>query len=174
MTRFHPCGSAEDRLAIRDLAEGYAWAIDHHDAEAFSNLFTADGRLVTYHGNDPTETPRNAHTGPAALQRIVTTLALMYPRTLHLVCNHWSAVDGDTAQAFTACSAHHLTPDPYGHGATDYVMLIQYHDDVVRQPSGAWKIQERRMLLAWSGVQPVVGDEVRGGTGLAGWQAFHP
>lgn len=163
--------SPEDRFALRDLAEGYAFAIDHHDRQAFEALFHEDASLVTFVGNDPGDEPRNTHTGHAALGRIVDVLATMYPRTFHLVGNHRCAVDGDSATGEAYCVAHHLTPDPFRHGATDYVMVIRYLDDYGRR-DGVWRFTRRRMLLEWSGTYPVIGDEVHGGGGLAAWHAL--
>jgi ketosteroid isomerase-like protein len=134
-----------DRLALRELGEQYAWAVDRRDRDAFLAVFHADGVLVLLDHADPEKVTatRSGHAELAA----VTELIARYERTFHFVGNARYAVDGDRATGEVYCLAHHLTPNR--HGGTDHVMLIRYQDTYSRR-EGRWGIDERRLVTDWT------------------------
>ena len=45
------------RIAVRALAEGYAYALDHRDVELLESLFVPEGELVVHHPDRPGAQP---------------------------------------------------------------------------------------------------------------------
>jgi hypothetical protein len=132
-----------DRLALRDLVEGYAHGCDARDADVLRACF-ADGATLTVHwsGRDAT-----TMTFPAGAEHIAASLA-RYDRTLHFIGNHRAEVHGDDATGITYCFAHHIT------GTDDHVMAIRYHDTYRRTPDG-WRIVERHLHEDWTEARTV-------------------
>jgi ketosteroid isomerase-like protein len=137
-----------DRMALRSLADQYAWAVDRRDRDGFLEVFHPDGVLVLLDHADPTvvTATRAGHAELAA----VTELIARYERTFHFVGNARYEIDGDRATGEVYCLAHHLTPNR--HGGTDYVMLIRYLDAYSRR-DGVWRIDERRLVTDWTEVR---------------------
>ena len=110
-----------DRLALRALADQYAWAVDRRDRDGFLGVFHPDGVLVLLDHADPTVVTATRR-GHAELADITERIA-RYDKTFHFVGNARYEIDGDRATGEVYCLAHHLTPDR--HGGTD---LVQNRD----------------------------------------------
>lgn len=130
--------SLSDILEIRDLAFGYAQAVDRHDGEAYGALFIEDGVL---------EGSGYFSRGRDQLSKIPSFTAKRYLKTFHAVLNHRVAVSGDTASGEVYCTAHHLSEA--GEGLSDYVMFIRYQDDYARTPQG-WRFVRRELAVDWT------------------------
>ena len=134
--------SLEDRLALRELAERYARAVDRRDWELAATLFTEDCVLV----------------GPGyelvGREKILAGLRLIdrYRATQHSVHNQLVEVSGDRASGETYCTAHHLyeregRPRKLSWG-------IRYQDRCVRE-AGAWRYARRELLRDWAQDLPI-------------------
>ncbi|HEX6475929.1 MAG TPA: nuclear transport factor 2 family protein [Acidimicrobiales bacterium] len=139
-----------DRLALRELSDRYASAVDRRDVEALVELFTDGAELSVY---DPAhaEAPSRVRRGRPELAEIPRLIA-RYPKTFHFVGNALYEIDEDVATGEVYCVAHHLIDDP--EGATDHVMLIRYIDDYLRCDDGRWRISGRRLLVQWTEDRP--------------------
>jgi hypothetical protein len=134
---------AADRLALRALADEYAWRTDHYDYDGYADLFVEDGE-VTAVNHGETE-PFFRARGREELKGVVHGND-QFERTFHAVENHRCQLDGDRATGVTYCTAHHLMSNN-GRPRT-LVMLIRYHDAYSRTDSG-WKFQSRQLAFAW-------------------------
>ncbi|MGZ4683125.1 MAG: nuclear transport factor 2 family protein [Acidimicrobiales bacterium] len=136
-----------DRLALSDLADGYAAAADRRDGVAFAALFLPEATLtIVRDGAEP-----SVHTGHEQLARIPEMLR-RYRLTLHVVTNHQCTIDGDEAHGGAICQAHHLVDGD--DGTTDLVLNIRYHDTYAR--TGAeWRIATREVHILWTSTHVV-------------------
>jgi hypothetical protein len=140
--------TVEDRLALRELVDAYALAVDQRDETWFRSLWLPDARLTTHAGDGP---PQGDMQGVDAISR-VTTLIARYPLTLHVVANHVCRLDGHDPGAATGeayCIGHHLTPTDDGRH-DDYVMAIRYIDRYGRDDGGAWRFATREVRRQWT------------------------
>jgi hypothetical protein len=164
-----PAGSAlplGDRLALRELVDAYAMAVDRRDEAWFRSLWLPDARLTTHAGDGP---PQGDMQGVDAIAR-VTTLIQRFPLTLHVVANHLCRVDPDApddqppaaAVGEAYCVGHHLTPTDDGRH-DDYVMAIRYIDRYGRDGGGAWRFATREVRRQWTRHETVDG-HLPGGT----------
>jgi hypothetical protein len=141
----------DDRLALRELVDAYAMAVDQRDEAWFRSLWLPDARLTTHAGDGP---PQGDMQGVDAIAR-VTTLIARYPLTLHVVANHLCRLDGDgtgaddRAVGEAYCIGHHLTPTDDGRH-DDYVMAIRYIDRYGRDDGGAWRFATREVRRQWT------------------------
>ena len=139
-------GQIVDRLALRDLSDRYARAVDRRDVEAIVELFTDDAALSVYEPATA-EAPSRVRRGRAEIAEIPRLIA-RYPKTFHFVGNALYEIDDDLATGEVYCVAHHLIDDP--EGATDHVMLIRYIDTYLRCDDRRWRISDRRLLVDWT------------------------
>jgi uncharacterized protein (TIGR02246 family) len=136
-----------DRLALRELVDAYARAVDRRDGEGFAALFTQDGQVYT--------DPARRNQGWAALRAIPPRLA-RYHKTTHFVGQHTVNLDGDTATGEAYCLAHHLY-DINGR-TVNRIMSIRYQDQYVRSGAG-WLFKERRLEVDWIEHRPLGSEE---------------
>jgi uncharacterized protein (TIGR02246 family) len=141
-----------DRLALRQLVDDYARAVDQPDGDAAAALFTPDGLLRICERGTPE--PVRERQGRAAIATAMSGLG-RYDTTLHVVANHYAAIDGDTASGETYCLAHHVR-DVEGQGPMDYVMAIRYLDAYRRTDEG-WRIERRELQVEFTEDRPVTG-----------------
>ena len=131
------CASVEDRLALRELAERYARAVDRRDWALAETLFTRDCVLV---GPGYELVGRDAIL--AGLRRID-----QFRATQHSVHNQLVEVDGERASGETYCTAHHVYERDGRPRMLDWG--IRYQDRCVRE-GGAWRYARRELLLDWA------------------------
>jgi ketosteroid isomerase-like protein len=138
-----------DRLAIRELVDGYAHCADRRDADGQQALFAEDCRFVVYmdgQGSDPTQ----ALHGREALTPVFAALN-DYQSTMHFNGQSTVALDGDSATGESYCIAHHLfTVD--GERRL-MVAWLRYGDTFVRR-GGGWLFAERRLYVDWTETRP--------------------
>ena len=132
--------SADDRLAIADLATTYARAVDRRTFGLLDEVFTVDGVL---------DTGRGVRTG---LDEIVAAMQGLhrYEVTRHVLGQQLVEVTADRprrARAETYCDAHHLVVD--GDRRVDWRMHLRYVDEVVRTDAG-WRIARRTLHTDWT------------------------
>jgi 3-phenylpropionate/cinnamic acid dioxygenase small subunit len=135
-----------DRLAIEDLALGYATTVDQRDRDGFVNLFTEDGELSLWPpGADrPEMTFRRRDRLAEVISRLDGVGA-----TMHVMSNHRIELAGNVATGVVYCRAYHLLRGASGSAGEVFVMVIQYRDRYVRTPDG-WRIGERLLLRQWN------------------------
>jgi ketosteroid isomerase-like protein len=135
-----------DRLALRELSDRYARAVDRRDVESFAELFTDDAELSVH---DPAEAkaPSRARRGRDELSEVPRLIG-QYRKTFHFVGNALYEIDDDSATGEVYCAAHHLIDDP--DAVTAHVMLIRYLDSYRRCDDGRWRISRRRVLVDWT------------------------
>jgi ketosteroid isomerase-like protein len=139
-------GDSADRIALRDLVERYAWAVDARDIDAEVGLFAEEGVLLSHlmAGTEETPLERRGHT---QLRRALELGLAQYQRTTHVIGGQVVELAGDEARGTTQCLAHHVYRA--GDGADRLlVMAIRYHDRYCKQ-DGSWRFAERRLRLEW-------------------------
>jgi ketosteroid isomerase-like protein len=136
---------AADRLAIRELVEGYAHCADRRDAKGQMALFTPDTHFVVFmNAKDPTPS-QELHTREALapvfddLNKYAATMHFVGQSTILTLTN-----DRATGEAYTL--AHHLTID----GAKRQLMIatLRYNDSFVKT-NGEWLFAERLLYVDW-------------------------
>lgn len=138
-----------DRVAIRDLVDAYARAVDRFDGAAAAACFTPDGVLAVFRGGE--QAPVSERTGREAIARAIDGLT-RYDVTLHVVANHYVALDGVTAEGETYCLAHHVHATDDG-GRADFVMAIRYLDRF-RHLGEGWRIERRELHVEFTEDRP--------------------
>jgi uncharacterized protein (TIGR02246 family) len=131
-------GTIADEQALLHLANRYAQAVDHRDAEALVSAFTEDGII---------ERPGSVWQGHEKLRGIIARLNTLYGSTFHTVRNQTAVIDGDTAQAETYCVAMHILNSTDGERMR-MDMGIRYQDSFVRQ-DGVWRFARRELIVDW-------------------------
>jgi SnoaL-like domain len=136
---------AADRLAIRELIEGYAHCADRRDAKGQTSLFTADTHFVVYmNAKDPT--PSQELHSREALAPVFAELN-KYDATTHFLGQSTIfTLTGDRGTGETYCLAHHVTAD--GGSRRLMVASLRYLDRFVKM-DGVWLFAERRLYVDW-------------------------
>jgi uncharacterized protein (TIGR02246 family) len=129
-------GKPADVIAVRQLAERYAVAVDRHDGAMFAAQFTEDGVLIAMRGD---------FVGRERLAAVPPMLRDIYRSTFHAVLNQVVDFDGDDAAGETYCIARHYYDDPVGRTAC-YEMTIRYQDRF-RRVNGTWLIARRELAV---------------------------
>lgn len=136
---------SDDRAQLRELVDAYARCADRVDNEGLAALFTPDGVLRICERGNPE--PVRQRFGRAEISEAIKGLT-RYEVTMHLVGNHYSEIDGDSATGETYCRASHITVHDDG-SRTNHVMNIRYLDQFVRLPEG-WRIATRELQVEWT------------------------
>ena len=136
---------AADRLAIRELIDGYAHCADRRDADGQKALFTEDTRFLVYMKGPGTE-PTQELNGRKALTPVFDDLN-RYQATTHFNGQSTIALDGDRATGESYCLAHHL----FTENGTRKLMVasLRYLDSFVKI-GGAWLFAERELYVDWT------------------------
>src|SRR6195256_4627516 len=136
---------AADRLAIRELVEGYAHCADRRDAQGQMALFTPDTHFVVYmNARDPT--PSMELHSREGLAPVFADLN-KYHATTHFVGQSTiTSLSGDRATGEAYCLAHHVTVD--GSKRRLMVASLRYNDTFVKT-DGAWLFAERLLYVDW-------------------------
>ncbi|UKB85763.1 nuclear transport factor 2 family protein [Chryseobacterium sp. MEBOG06] len=134
---------AEDRLAIRELVDRYAYCADTRDAKGQMALFTNDTNFEVYY--DPkADSPSEVYTGRPSLFPVFDNLN-SYSATMHF--NGQSTIlslNENTATGITYCIAHHQTFE--NNIQKLMVAYIRYKDRFVKQDE-KWFFAERKLLV---------------------------
>ena len=135
---------AEDRLAIRQLVDDYAYCADTRDAQGQMALFTEDTHFVVYM-DAKSDTPSQVINKRADLFPVFDNLNA-YKATMHFNGQSSVKLNGDKATGIAYCMAHHLTIEDEKQKLM--IAAIRYHDIFVRQ-NGKWHFAERKLLVDW-------------------------
>lgn len=135
---------AEDRLAIRELVDRYAYCADTRDAQGQMDLFTEDTNFEVYY--DPKSgVPSQVVSSKADLFPVFDNLNF-YDATMHFNGQSTVKLNGENATGIAYCMAHHLTLED---GQQKFmVAAIRYEDKFVKQ-DGKWLFAERKLLVDW-------------------------
>ena len=147
-------GDSADRIALRDLVERYAWAVDARDIDAVVDLFCEEGVLLSQLTAGTEETPLERR-GHAQLRRALELGLAQYQQTTHVVGGQVVELAGSEAGGTTQCLAHHVYQSDAGDDRL-LVMAIRYHDRY-RKQDGSWRFAERRLRLEWRDDRPLAG-----------------
>jgi hypothetical protein len=140
--------SGPDRAALRELVEAYALAADSGDPAAVAALFTPGGRLVVHHDPDRPE-PTGVRTGREEITAAIATLG-RFRATTHLVGAHRARRVGGRATGETTGMAYQLLVDE--EHTTLEVLGIRYLDEYALV-DGAWRFEERHVIVRWREVR---------------------
>ncbi|MGH2727172.1 MAG: nuclear transport factor 2 family protein [Actinomycetota bacterium] len=129
-----------DRLAIDDLLDAYAAALDTKDWGSLRTLFTPDA-IVDY-----TEEGGVRGSIEDAITWFQTTLA-SFTASQHFVTNRRVKVDGDEASVH----AYIFSPlgVPSGDGALTLVFAGGFYEDVLRRTADGWRFAARTIRASW-------------------------
>jgi len=136
---------AADRLAIRELVEGYAHCADRRDAKGQMALFTAETHFVVYmNAKDPT--PAQELHSREALAPVFADLN-QYDATTHFVGQSTIfTLEANRATGETYCLAHHV----FMKDEKRRLMLASLrYLDTFAKTDGAWLFAERLLYVDW-------------------------
>ena len=132
----------QDKAAIIEVMNLYAFALDAHEWDLFDGIFTEDVVMdmgligVTWTGR--TEFKQGLQNSCAALDA-----------HQHLMTGHLVHVDGDTARAF--CYGNWTLVREAAEGGRTWLGMGWYNDELVRV-DGGWKFSRRVCrLISWTG-----------------------
>jgi hypothetical protein len=134
----------EDRIAIRELIDQYAYCADTRNAEGQMAIFTGDTNFEVYM-DEKILTPTQVIKGSKNLRPVFDDLN-QYLSTMHFNGQSTVKFDGDKATGTTYCRAYHLkVPD----GVQKLMIAgIRYYDTMVKQ-DGVWLFSERKLKVCW-------------------------
>jgi hypothetical protein len=136
---------AADRLAIRELVDGYAHCADRRDAEGQMALFTVNTHFVVYMNAKDLQPAMELHSREA-LAPVFADLN-KYEATTHFVGQSTIfTLTGDQATGETYCLAHHFTVD--GGKRRLMVASLRYLDTFVKIDD-TWLFAERLLFVDW-------------------------
>jgi hypothetical protein len=126
------------RRQIEDLVLRYSRGIDRLDAEAVRSCYHPDGT--------------DEHTGFSGVRddfvEWVMAAVRRFDGTMHLVCNHYSEVDGERAVAESYGLAYHWG-SPREDIRRNFVSAFRYVDRLERR-EGEWRIAARAAVREWT------------------------
>ena len=134
----------EDRLAIRELIDQYAYCADTCDAQGQMAIFTEDTNFEVYM-DEKLPAPTQVVGGRKNLFPVFDDLN-QYLSTMHFNGQSIIKLNGDRATATTYCRAHHLKVQD---GVQKLMIAgIRYYDIMVKQ-DGVWLFAERKLKVCW-------------------------
>ncbi len=136
---------AADRLAIRELVDGYAYCADRRDAGGQMGLFTNDADFVVYM-DSRNPLPTRQLRGRDALAPVFDELNV-YEATMHFNGQSTTVLDGDHASGVTYCLAHHVKVE--GPERSLMIASIRYLDTFVKH-HGTWFFSQRKLMVDWT------------------------
>jgi len=136
---------AADRLALRELFDGYAHCADRRDAEGQNALFTNDTRFAVYMEGDGTE-PTYVLQGREALTPVFDDLN-NYEVTTHFNGQSTVTIDGHRATGESYTLAHHIFTED---GERKIMVASLRYLDIFTKLDQRWYFAERKLILDWS------------------------
>ena len=134
----------EDRIALRELIDQYAYCADTRDAQGQMALFTTDTNFEVFmdgKADKPTQVINNRKDLFPVFDNLNTYLA-----TMHFNGQSTIKLDGYRASGITYCRAYHLNVQD----SEQKLMIagIRYYDIMVKQ-DGKWLFAERKLKVSW-------------------------
>jgi len=134
----------EDRIAICELIDQYAYCADTRDAQGQMSLFTEDTNFEVFmdgKSSAPTQIINNRKDLFPVFDNLNTYLA-----TMHFNGQSTVKLNGDRANGITYCRAYHLNVQD---GVQKLMIAgIRYYDIMVKQ-DGKWLFAERKLKVSW-------------------------
>jgi len=137
-----------DRVALRELVDLYAYAVDRREPQLFATLFTEDGRLVVHPAAGGEPLLLDGRNGWTDAFQIVAPFTV----TSHFVGNHLVRTAGDQAGGETYCLVHEIYQA--GDGPRIQLRLVRYADVYARR-GGRWLFQTRELRFDWHDDRPL-------------------
>ncbi|MDH7460519.1 nuclear transport factor 2 family protein [Chitinophagaceae bacterium 26-R-25] len=135
---------AEDRLAIRNLVDNYAYCADRRDAQGQMSLFTEDTKFEVYY--DPKSgTASQVINSRSDLFPVFDNLNT-YNATMHFNGQSTIILNGNTATGITYCMAHHLTIED---GKQKFMIAAIRYEDLFVKQEDKWLFAGRKLLVDW-------------------------
>jgi hypothetical protein len=141
---------ATDRLAIRELIDGYSHCADRRDCDGQIALFTEDTRFLVFM-DAQASTPSQTITRSVDLRPIFEALR-MFEATTHFNGQSTVQLNDAVATGETYCLAHHVQVQDGKRSL--WVTSIRYLDTFVKQ-AGRWLFSERRLMVDWVETRPL-------------------
>jgi hypothetical protein len=141
---------AADRIAIKNLIDGYSHDADRREAEKQAGLFTPDGEIEVFQGEPGVNKATALIKGSKDLTAGFQTLR-KYDITMHFNGQSTIQLKGDTATGETYCLAHHIWKE--NGQRMLMVMGIRYYDTFVRI-GGQWYFAKRQLIFDWIDKRP--------------------
>ncbi|WP_242128935.1 nuclear transport factor 2 family protein [Sphingobium sp. Sx8-8] len=126
-------GPLEDRIAIRELMESYADAVNRHDRDLMASLWAEDGHWDLSHYPE-----LGIVSGRDKVMDLWSSAMPSYPELSFIAMPGMIRVDGDTAEARTYFSEVYSDPE----NGRDKRARACYTDRLVKR-DGEWQFQER-------------------------------
>ena len=136
---------AADRLALRELFDGYAHRADRRDAEGQKALFTDDTVFVVHMDGEGSEPTYVLH-GREALTPVFDDLN-GYEVTTHFNGQSTVKIDGNRATGESYTIAHHVFTED---GDRKIMIASLRYLDAFAKLDGRWFFAERTLILDWS------------------------
>jgi SnoaL-like domain len=134
----------EDRIAIRELIDQYAFCADTRDAQGQMAIFTEDTNFEVYM-DEKLPAPTQVVKGRKNLFPVFDDLN-QYLSTMHFNGQSTIKVDENRATATSYCRAYHLKVQD---GVQKFMIAgIRYFDIMVKQDS-QWLFAERKLKVCW-------------------------
>ncbi|MEU6574165.1 nuclear transport factor 2 family protein [Streptomyces sp. NPDC046805] len=128
--------SAEDQLAILELAARYWNAVDHGDLRGFAETFTEDGKLENFTG---------VTQGRDALAQWLLDFEAERLGNRHYTVNHLiTKIDDNTARVWSYLVITSVAPPKRG---TPRVAAVAEFEDRVVRVDGEWLFEQRTMTV---------------------------
>lgn len=141
---------AADRLAIRDLVDGWAHCADRRLPRQQAELFLPEGTVSVYMGDPETTEPAQTIQGHDALAESFGVLN-NYEHTTHFNGQSTVTLDGETATGESYCLAHHVWSEDEARKLM--VMSIRYLDRFTKT-EGGWRFADRKLIVDWTDTRP--------------------
>jgi hypothetical protein len=141
---------AADRLAIRELFDGYAHCADTRDADGQKALFTSDSRFAVHMDGPGTEASYVLE-GREALSSVFEDLN-RYEATMHFNGQSTVVLEGNRASADSYTIAHHVYTDD---GIRMMMVAWLRYLDTFSKVDQTWYFAERQLILTWSETRPL-------------------
>jgi ketosteroid isomerase-like protein len=128
------------RAEIEALIVEHAWRVDHHQCHDLADLYTEDGRFL---GAGPDKI------GRAAIEAYGRERAAMTKRQARHVCTNFRMIWDGPDRIRGGCVITLFRSDGEVMGTADAVAVADAEDIYAKCPDGRWRIQQRRIVLAF-------------------------
>ena len=139
-------------LDLRNLQFTYASAVDRRDPVALRSVFHADALLRVFAPD--ADQPLVEARGHDELVLMIDVMRERYAKTMHVVTNSTSSIQGDAATGEEYGGAHHLILND-GEPRT-FVAYLRYEDQFGRVPGNGWRITQRDVRFLWKEERPAL------------------